>query len=379
MFFQWAWLVATSKWQSNLAFLIEASDEATARAVCSKHSIAVFSFSVYTQPPENYGKVFFRCDEWGKLVTFYSQHVKAKDAFTDFTDAGFNIKYINNVDHLLSDADVVRVIEKLHIDYDEQHRAKNEDEKSYFSQLTDLVLKRGTEELTEIKILATKAVEDSERLLVKAQWTQGNIILKIKNAQDEVKKAKLGSNIPKIRELIGDLYKLMEDAELDYIEQQREHEVKVTSGSIITYLDVVAEREKYQKSKNIKKAKARMSISDAYYGFFGTMGLYQKLLGREMWHKVQNVIVILDTLYNVVALCITMTMVRLVLLQLFNTVVYQASFFTDSFINLWLMGVCSAVVLRFKKPDILNLVVIGVAWIILYFVLRALIYTNFWL
>ncbi|MEI7477164.1 MAG: hypothetical protein WCJ81_01080 [bacterium] len=74
----------------------------------------------------------------------------------------------------------------------------------------------------------------------------------------------------------------MEDAELDYIEQQREHEVKVTSGSIITYLDVVAEREKYQKSKNIKKAKARMSISDAYYGFFGTMGLYQKLLGREM-------------------------------------------------------------------------------------------------
>jgi hypothetical protein len=65
-----------------------------------------------------------------------------------------------------------------------------------------------------VKELATRAVDEANIVLQRAQGTQANILVKIKNAEDELKKIKLGTNVSKIRERIGDLYKVMEEAEL---------------------------------------------------------------------------------------------------------------------------------------------------------------------
>jgi hypothetical protein len=49
----------------------------------------------------------------------------------------------------------------------------------------------------------------------------------------------------------------MEKVELEYLEDQKEIEVQIIEGSTVTYLDIVAERDKYKKSVNLQKAKTK--------------------------------------------------------------------------------------------------------------------------
>lgn len=379
MLFEAQWVITTLKGQSNISILIDALTEDVVRTICAKHSIAVFSVVPYEKMASTFGKVYFRFhDEWEDF-TAYTQYEKAKDAYGFFREAWFKISYINNSDHPLSDEDVVRVIEKLENDYAKAHDTTSKDNKNYFEQITDLVVKKWWKELDDLKLYATKAVEEADSLLQKIQWTQANVVIKIKNAEDELKKAKLGTNIAKIRERIGELYTLMEHAELDYLEWQKEHEMQIAEWSIITYLDIVAEWERYKKSKNIQQAGAYKSANDTYYMFFWAVWLYQKLLWKDIQNKFKDVIIILDTLYNIIVIFILMTMIWLVLLQLFNSVIHDAYFFTTSFIDIGIMGICSALLMQFKKPELLRLIIIGPLCVLLYFLLRSMIYANFWL
>ncbi len=377
MLFEAQWVITTSKGPSNITFLIDASTEDIVRTVCGKHSVAVFSVTPYTQLPETFGKVYFRFkDEWEEM-TMYTQYEKAKDAYWFFHEAWFQISYINNSDHPLSDSDVVRVIEKLSNDYQKSHDPKSTKDQNYFAQLTDIVVKKWWQELDDLKLLSTKATEEADALITKIQWTQASAVIKIRNAENELKKVKLGTNIAKIRERIWELYSLMESSELEYLEAQKEHEVKVSEGSIVTYLDIVAEWEKYQKSKNVQKAKATKTFTDTYYTFFGAAWLYQKLLGKDIQNKFKDIIIILDTLYNIIVIFIIMAMIFLVLFQLFNTMMYNAYFFTTSFIDLWIMWICSAILMKLKKPELIRLVIIWPLCIIVYFILHTIVYANF--
>lgn len=373
------WVIPIQKVPSNISVVIDAPTETVVRKICEQYSIAVFSITEYTQEGTHFGNVFFRFLEENDTITIYTQQEKAKDAYKYFRDAGFVIDYINNSQHLLNDEDVKRVVAKLADDYNKSHAIAAKHEKSYFWQISDMLVKKTTAELEELKTLSTKAAEEAEILMSKIQSTQATMVLKIKNAEDELKKAKLGSNVVKIRDLIGDLYKLMETAELIYLEEQKENEIQIAEWSIVTYLDIVAEREKYQKSKNMQKAWANKSWTDTYYMFFGTVWLYQKLLGKDIQNKFKDIITILDTLYTIIVFFILMSMVRLVLFQLFNVVMYDATFFTLSFIDLGIMGICSALLMQRKEPNLFRLIIIGPLVVGIYLVLHALIYTHFWL
>lgn len=378
MLFEAQWVITTVAWQSNIAFVIDASSESVARTVCAKHSIAVFSLQVFQGLPSNFGKIYFRFTEENEPLTIYTKYEKAKDAYVFFRNAWFSILYINNSDHPLSNEDVVRVIEKLRSDFDAATKQKKTN-KNYFDQITDIVVKRSSKGLDTIKLLAAKAIEEADALLIRLQWSQWVLLQRIKNTQDELKKARLGTNQSTIREYIGALYMLMESAELAYLDEQKEHEINITEWSMVTYLDIVVEREKYKKSQKILKAHAAKTSSDSYYTFFGTAWLYQKFLWKDFQNKFNNIVVILDGFYNILVLFVMMTMLWLVILQFLNTLFSHWDFFTNSFIDLGIMWICGAILIRYKKKNLTNLAFIGPICVVLYFILRHIVYANFWL
>jgi hypothetical protein len=171
----------------------------------------------------------------------------------------------------------------------------------------------------------------------------------------------------------------MEEAELWYLESQKEHEINITEWSIVTYLDIVVEWERYKKSRNIQKAKSLKTGADAYYTIFWSLGLYQKFIGKDIQNKFKNIILIIDWLYNVLVTFIMMTMIWLILFQLINAVLYKWNFFTTDFIDIWLMWICGAILMKFKRPELVWLIAIGPICVTLYFVLHSIIYANFWL
>ncbi len=380
MLFKIQWLVSTAKNQSNLTFILEVPEEKVIKYICGKYSIAVFSISEYKENIQSFGKAYFRFLYEKQEYTLYSNFDKAKDLFSTFREAWFNITYINNLLKPLPDVDVPRVLEKLNSDYANLNKPQDIKDKSYIQQFTNMIVEQWNVQLSVVKKAAAKTIEESEQVLNNLSPEQKikpqNV--KVRNAVEELKRVKLGSNIVKIRDQISLVYQLMEKIELEYLEEQKEIEVKIIEWSTVTYLDIVSERDKYKKSINLQKAKAKGGWI-SYYAVFWTLWLYQKLIWKELHSRFKNVIVVIDTLYNTLILFIMMTTVWLVLFQLFNSIAFGGSFFTESFINLGLMWICSALLMKIKKPHLVNLLITWPFCAILYFVLHKIIYVNFWL
>lgn len=378
MLFQAQWLISIWNTQTNIGFLIEGSSETAVRAVCNKHSIAVFGLIPFVGDPKTYGTVFFRFIEGKEEMTIYTQYEKAREAFTFFRSAGFLINYINNSKSPISDADVVRVIEKLEAEYKESLIKDPDKGNNYFEKISKIFVERSGQWLISLKQLATVALSDADEILPRVASVQPTAAINIKNLQDELKKVKLGTNEARIRDAIGMLYHSLEEAELVFLQSQKEHEVSVIQGSIVTYLDVLTEAEKFEKSQKVSQAWAHKSGSDLYYGFLWALGLYNKFLTKDFKNKTKSVVIILDTLYSVFGMFVLMTMVRLALLQLVNTLYFKGSFFTPRFIDLWLIGLCSAILMYYKKPDLKNLLLLWPLCVGLFFLARFLINTTFW-
>jgi hypothetical protein len=381
MLYKIQWLVALPSKQTNILFLLDAADDKTAKLICSKYSIAVFTIEPYTQTPETFGKAYIRLLYEKVTYTLYSDFDKAKDLYMLFYEAWVNITYINNLRRPLADADVVRVLEKLEQDYKILHAPTLEKDKSYVTQFTNMVIEKGGEDLVNVKQLAGKAVEESDAIMAKMspEELKTPYWLKVKNAIEILKRVRLWSNIIKIREQISTVYQMMEKVEMQYLEEQKDNEIQVIEWSTVTYLDIVSEWDKYKKTMSLQKAKAQWGWGLNYYVVFGSLGLYQKLIGKELQSKFSSVIIVLNWIYDILIMFIMMTIIWLVLLQFFNTIAFKWSFFTFAFIDVWIMWICSAVLMKFKKPNLINLIIIGPVCVWLYFLLRAFIYANFWL
>lgn len=381
MLYKIQWLVALPTTQTNILFLLDASDEKLAKTICSKYSIAVFTIVEFTESPESFSKAYVRFifEKW--TYTLYSNFEKARDLYSLLHEAWVEIIYINNFQRPLSEPDVARVLEKLESDYKLAHAPKEEKDKSYITQFTNLVLEKWEGELQNIKKLAGKAVDEAEETMAKMppEQLKTPYWMKVRTTLDELKRIKLWSNIVKIREQISRVYTTMEKVEMDYLEEQKDNEVQVIEWSTVTYLDIVSERDKYKKTMSLQKAKAQWGWGLSYYAVFWSLWLYQKLIWKEMQHKLNNVVVILNGLYDILIMFIMMTIIWLVLLQLFNTIAFKWSFFTSAFIDVWIMGICSAILMKFKKPSITNLVIVWPICVWLYFLLHSFIYANFWL
>lgn len=378
MLFQAQWLITIWNVQINIGFLIEGSSETAVRNVCSKHSIAVFGLIPFVGDPKTYGTVFFRFMEGKEEMTIYTQYEKAREAFTFFRSAQFLISYINNSKSPISDTDVPRVIEKLENEYKENLTKDTWEKKNYFDKISKIFVERTGKSLSSLKELANVALSDADEIIQKSSVHQSSDIIKIKNLEDELKKVKLWTNEARIRDAIGMLYHALEEAELKYLQAQKEHEVSLIQGSIVTYLDVLTEAEKFEKSQKVWKAWAHKSGSDLYYGFLWAVGLYNKFLTKDIKNKTKNIVIILDTLYTIFGMFILMTMVWLSLLQLINALYFKGSFFTARFIDLWLIAICSAILMHFKKPVLKNLLFLLPLCVWLFFLMRFLINTTFW-
>ncbi len=381
MLYKIQWLVALPNKQTNILFLLDAADDKLAKTICSKYSIAVFTIEPYMQTPETFGKAYIRFLYEKQTYTLYSDFDKAKDLFLLFYEAWINITYINNLQRPLSDADIVLVLEKLEQDYKKDHAPIEEKDKSYITQFTNMVLEKSGSELITVKKLAGKAVDEAASTLGKMSYVelQTPYWLKVRNSVEELKRVRLWSNIIKIREQISRVYEMMEKVEMQYLEDQKENEIKVIEWSTVTYLDIVSEWDRYKKTMSLQKAKAQGWSGLSYYAIFGSLWLYQKLIWKELKSKLSNIVVILNGLYDILIMFIMMTTIWLVLLQLFNTIAFQWSFFTFAFIDVWIMGICSALLMKFKKPNLTNLLIIGPLCVWLYFLLHSFIYANFWL
>lgn len=273
---------------------------------------------------------------------------KAKDAYFFYTDAGLKITSINNYTHRMNDEDVAMVLRKLESEYAEEKK-KSAPKEHLVASTTNVVLQKDPE-LDKMRRIATQAITDIEE--IKGKITAGMAMRKatdLKNLEEELKKTRMGSNIPKMRSLVSDAYKMMEEIEMAYLDQQKAAETSLIENSVVTHLDLVREYEKYEKAQKVKKGKLEKTPSDMFYIFFGKPGMYQRFLSKDLEKKLTNWADILYRSVDYMVLFIFMCMVWLTITSLYQHFVLKQEVFFFAFVDFAIIGLLLIIINKLKK------------------------------
>ncbi len=377
MLFQITWIRQVQGKPQNLSFVVDAPDEATLRDFCGKNSMAIFELKPYTEPKQNFGKVVVKVLFGWITFEIITPFEKAKDAYMYVTDTGLQITYINNLDHMMSDEDVAMILQKLHTEYEEEHK-KAKVKTSIANTSTSNVVLQKDPELEKMKRIAAQAITDIEE--IRGKSVTGMALRKVndlKELEEELKKTKMGSNIPKMRSLVSDAYKMMEEMEMQYLDQQKAAEATLIESSVVTHLDLIREYEKYEKAQKVKKGNLEKTPSDIYYIFFGKTGMYQRFLGKDIRKKLENRGEILYKGIDYLITFIFMCIVRLTITSLYQHYVLKQEVFFFTFVDFGLMGLILMAINRLKKRNTFQILMLFIIGVVLYFVLRYLLITNF--
>lgn len=203
-----------------------------------------------------------------------------------FAPVQWDIKYINQLDHMMPDAEIPALLEKLDSEFEEIQRKTRP--KKQTDDIGNVVLKNDPE-LEKMKRVTGQAISDIEQIHTKASSSFAlRRLSELKDVEDELRKVRMGSNIPKMRSLVSDSYRIMEEIEMEYLDQQQVAEKALIANSTITHLDLVREYEKYEKAQKVKTGKLQKTPSDMYYIFFGKLGIYQRFLGKDINKKLED-------------------------------------------------------------------------------------------
>ena len=376
MLFQITWIKQVNGKQANLSFVMDAFDEAWVRDFCARNSIAIFELKPYQGQRQSFGQVPIKVSFGEGIIDIITSFDKAKDAYFFYTDAWLKITSINNYEHRMNDEDVAMVLRKLETEYAEEKK-KSAPKEHLVANTTNVVLQKDPE-LEKMRRIATQAITDMEE--IKGKTTAGLAMRKatdLKNLEEELKKTRMGSNIPKMRSLISDAYKLMEEIEMSYLDQQKAAETSLIANSVVTHLDLVREYEKYEKAQKVKKGKLEKTPSDMFYIFFGKPGMYQRFLSKDIEKKLTNRTDILYRSVDYMVLFIFMCMVWLTITSLYQHFVLKQEVFFFAFVDFSLIWLILIIINKLKKHSPLQISILFWAGIIAFFVVRYLLISNF--
>lgn len=378
MRFQISWIKQIEGKQQNVSLLMDAPSEEVVRDFCGKNSMVLFELKPFEWKKEDFGKIVVKVQFDNALYELVTPFEKARDAYLFLASAGLRIAYINNFTHMMSDEDVAMVLKKLQMEFAEGKKKRTEEKEHNAPRETRNTVLQKDPELDKMRHIANQAVADMEEVKAKAGWGFAQRKMNdLKEMEEELKKVRMGSNIPKMRSLISDAYKLMEQLEMEYLDQQKAAETILIADSVITHLDLVREYEKYEKAIKVKRGKLEKTPSDIYYIFFGKPGIYQKFLGKEFGKKFSNRGAIFYKSIDYMVLFIFMCIVWLTVTSLYQHYVLQQEVFFFAFVDFALIGIVLIAINKLKKPNPLQIIILFGIGFAVYMGIRYLIVSNF--
>lgn len=374
MLFQISWIKTVRETPHNISCLMDAPDEALVRDFCWKNSIVIFSVVPYVGQKEAFGKVFFKVSFGSTTYELVTTFDKINEAYMFYAEVGLSISYINNFEHPLTDTDVTEVMQKLEAGFsDAQKKVKK-------VEPTDIgnVVLEADPELEKMKRIAWQALTDIAEVKTKAGSSFAmRKLTDLKWLEDELRKVRMGSNVPKMRSLVSESYRIMEEIEMEYLNQAQAAETSVIENSFVTHLDLVREYEKYEKAQKVKSGNLEKTPSDMYYIFFGKLGIYQRFLSKDISTKLGDRSKILYNSIDHLITFIFMCIVWLTISSVYQHYILRQEVFFFAFVDFWLIGMILLVINKLKKESITQILTLFGIGTVVYIIIRYLLINNF--
>lgn len=296
LFFVLSWMIFEFKWigtiqwkQERLHFLFEADSLLHVKNCIAAKNLITTTLNSYSSSKESFGNFQISCffgdnkshinilvadhslEEWIKLLSFLWYDVFDYQVFWQ--------NHTPEEKKLFLESIIATVVEQIKNTTERKKQIEEEEKKKY----DDPYLKK-------LLHLTQQTFDDVEELLQKTQWCiPVDRIKKIKQSVDDLKKQRMGTNTEKIAEILDSIFLQMQEIEMLYLEERKKTEIFVIPESQVSDVDVDNEYTKMIKAEKVYHAWLNQTADDKYYIFFWNIWIYQKLLGKDFLHILQNI------------------------------------------------------------------------------------------
>jgi hypothetical protein len=234
----------------NVEMLVCVDAPLLARKILEDHNILILSLKEFPDDKKTFGDIHFTIDLNFQDIEIVTKYTDIQEAANFFTFVGFDIRNINSYAQPRSGKEIDTIISKAQADASTKKAQARED-----IQKIEAAEKKVYEDahLQSAKKIIVRVFEKVDECIKRSAMT---ISLpdtkKLKLLVEELKKLRMGTNFEKIREVIQEIFKMIEKINYDYYLSIRNASEPISDESLVTKSDVDKELERMENVKILK-------------------------------------------------------------------------------------------------------------------------------
>ena len=255
-----------------------------ARKILEEHNILILSLKEFPTDQKTFGDIYFTIKNNFQEISIVTKYTNIQEAANFFTLIGFDIDSINSfskplsqkeVDTIITNGQAAAAVKKA--DVRKQIIEKETEERKVYEDA----------HLESAKKIVERVFEKVDETIKRAAGQISNQDRKqLATLVEELKKVRMGTNFEKIREVIEDIFKLLEKINDDYYISIQNPNATISEESSVTTVDVAKEVERLENIRILKSLGAHIPLKNKDYSFFGSSAIYWKFLQKDLLLKL---------------------------------------------------------------------------------------------
>ncbi|MDD3263167.1 MAG: hypothetical protein PHR61_05010 [Candidatus Absconditabacteria bacterium] len=360
-----------TKKPQNIQFLLDLSSPLFARKFIEESSLVLLSLGDYSGDLNSFGPLYVIVSFEAKEIRVVStKDFNLKSFVLLFLGLGFDVIDGNYFVDPQTPEQIKKVIDvckkELEIQQESQKDAAKEEqekEKKFYYQ---------DDGLEKAKNVIAWSLDKVNSLLVdKGAFISAKDLRTIKIKVEELKKMRMGTNYEKIRDMLQELFSIVDRIEEDYYASLEDSSEKLFDGTSVTAVDLERQVSILEKVQQQQMFGGNVSVKRKDYVAFGEVLIYLMFLKKDFIELFQKILLYVYRIFDFMQLGLI-----IILVFLGGSVVYflllSSSKWLDniyySFFTLGFLGLLSFLFSYIKSKNPLLIGVLFVVMIVLYFV-----------
>lgn len=366
------------KKSQNIKFLLDVDSPLFARKFIEKSWLILLSLSDYNSDPTKFWPVYVSVVFESKEVrVIWSKDISLKDFFHLFLLLWFEIKDGNTFSEPQSSEQITKVLAICKKELEEEKQIKQsliqkeqEKEKKIYHQ---------DDWLIKAKKVIERALNKVNTLLTeKWAFISAKDLRTIKEKVEELKKLRMWTNYEKIRDMLQELFSLVDHIEEDYYDSLKDTSNALFPWTIVTEVDLEKQVSILEKIKQQQMFWGTIPVNRKDYVAFGEILSYLVFLKKDFLLFLKNILNYIRNIFDIFQLILIVIFIILswgIVFSLIswwwiNTVYY-------SFFSLWFLGLLVYLFSLIKTKNPLYIILLFVLMIITYFISMPLLKNTF--
>lgn len=360
-----------SKNPQNIQFLIDIESPLLVRKIIEQSGLVLLSLTDFSWKPESFGPVYV-------VVVFDNQKVRIvwkKDfSLKDFVSFCFGLWFIVEDANYFVEAQTPEQIKKIFEICKKELDDQKSAEQAVIQKVKDTERKIYYEDdwLEKAKKVIAWSLEKVNTLLTeKWAFVSAKDLRTIKEKVEELKKLRMGTNYEKIRDMLQELFSMVDHIEEDYYASLEDTSQAIFSWTKVTEVDLERQVSILEKVQQQQMFWWNVPVKRKDYVAFWAILVYLMFLKKDFLEMFQNIYFYVYRIFDWFQIGLLM-----ICIILWGSILYLWLFSFEnslyiiyySFFSLGFLGILAFIFSRIKAKNPLFVALLFVFMIVIYFV-----------